>query len=104
MFDPLKQIQDQIEMNGALLRVWSNSVGRYEELTPAERINEIGQSVWLEAVGLGLTLWSEQFEETVTRTWLRWCDRSGQIIPTGAERAERLAERLRSLGVNPDEM
>jgi hypothetical protein len=49
-------------------------------------------------------------------TFLRWCDRQGQVIPTGAERAEqkkqraeqekqragRLADRLRSLGIDPD--
>ena len=55
--------------------------------------------------------------------WLRWCDREGNVIPTGAElaeaerqraeeeqrraeaeraRAERLAARLRALGIDPD--
>jgi len=132
VFDPLRQIQGEGEMNGALLRVWSISGRRYEEVTPTEGVSDIGQQVWLEEVGLGLTLWSGQFEETVTRLWLRWCDRDGQVIPTGAElaeterqgreaerqrakmerqareverqRAERLAERLRAMGVNPDEI
>lgn len=110
VFDPLKQIQGEYEMNGALLRVWWNAAGRYVELTPPEGVS-VGRSAWLEEVGLGLTLWSGQFEEDVTRTWLRWCDRNGQVIPTGAERADgveakaqRLAERLRELGVNPDEV
>jgi hypothetical protein len=79
----------------------------------------------LNAIGLGLTLWEGQFEEEVTRLWLRWCDREGTVIPTGAERAEaesqraeaesqareierlradRLADRLRSMGINPDEI
>ena len=118
VFDPLRQIQGQDEMNGALLRVWSKSVGRYTEMTPVEGSSDVGQMVWLEEVGLGLTLWSGQFEEAVTRVWLRWCDHDGQVIPTGAERAkmerqgreierqraERLAERLRAMGVNPDEI
>jgi Putative restriction endonuclease len=111
VFDPLRQLQGENEMNGALLRVWSNSVGRYTELTPAAGISEIGQIVWLEEVGIGLTLWSGQFEEALTRVWLRWCDREGRVISTGAERAEaerqraeRLAERLRAMGVNPDEV
>jgi len=111
VFDPLKQIQGETEMNRSLLRVWANSAGRYVELTPLPGISEIEQSVWLEEVGLGLTLWSGQFEEDVTRLWLRWCDRNGQVIPTGAERAElerqraeRLAERLRAMGINPDEI
>ena len=83
-----------------------------------EGITEVGQSVWLDAAGIGLALWEGQFEEEVTRLWLRWCDRDGQVIPTGAEgreverqgreierqRAERLAERLRAMGVNPDEI
>jgi Putative restriction endonuclease len=102
VFDPLHQIQGQNEMNGALLRVWANSVGRYQELTPPLGLSEAGQSVWLEGVGLGLTLWEGQFEEEVTRLWLRWCDREGQVIATGAERADRLAERLRAMGVDPD--
>jgi hypothetical protein len=69
-----------------------------------------GQSIWLAPIGLGLTLWEGQFEEDVTRLWLRWCDREGNVIPTGAEgqamatqRADRLAEKLRALGINPDE-
>ena len=110
VFDPLQQIQGQNEMNGALLRVWSNSAGRYIELTPQQEISEVGQSVWLEEVGLGLILWLGQFEE-VTRLWVRWCDSNGQVIPTGAEgreierqRADRLAERLRKMGINPNEV
>jgi Uma2 family endonuclease len=104
VFDPQQQIQGPGEMNGALLRVWSIAPNGYTELTSATGIGAIGESVWLDAVGLGLTVWEGQFEEAVTRVWLRWCDRQGRIIWTGAERAEQLAERLRSLGVNPDEI
>jgi Uma2 family endonuclease len=118
VFDPLKQIQGETEMNRTLLRVWANAAGRYVELTLPPGISEVGQSVWLEEVGLGLTLWTGQFEEDVTRLWLRWCDREGRVIPTGAEgqeierqradeaelRAKRLAERLRAMGINPDDI
>ena len=118
VFDPLKQIQGEDEMNGALLRVWSISPDGYPELTPRQGLSESGQMVWLNTAGIGLTLWEGQFEEDVTRLWLRWCDREGQMIPTGAEsaeierqgreierqRAERLAERLREMGINPDEI
>ncbi len=45
---------------------------------------------WSE-VGLGLCLWQGRFEG-VENTWLRWCDAKGKIIPTGEERATRLAE------------
>jgi hypothetical protein len=99
VFDPLRQIQDSDLMNGALLRVFGLTVGRYRD---------ISEPFWLETVGLGLTLWNGEFEQ-VQGLWLRWCDRQGAIVPTGAEdrdrersRAERLAERLRSLGVDPD--
>ena len=123
VFDPLQQIQG--DMNGTLLRVWTISPLGYSELTPVTGIARVGQSVWLEAVGLGLTLWEGQFEENVTRLWLRWCDQDGQVIPTGAEasrlerqraeserqranseqqRAERLAERLRAMGIDPDQL
>jgi Putative restriction endonuclease len=124
VFDPLRQIQGKDEMNGALLRVWTISPVGYSELTPVEGIVSVGQSVWLEGVSLGLTLWEGEFEEEVTRLWLRWCDRDGQVIPTGAERAEseqqraeqaeaqleserrraeQLAERLRALGIDPNQ-
>ena len=125
VFDPLQQIQGEAEMRGALLRVWTIAPRHYIELTPAAGLSAVGEFIWLETVGIGLMLWEGQFEEEVSRLWLRWCDRNGQPIPTGAEgqdterqraeterqraeterqRAERLAAHLRSLGVNPDEI
>jgi hypothetical protein len=44
-------------------------------------------------VGLGLRLWPGRFEG-VEDTWLRWCDATGAILPTGEERASQLAERV----------
>ena len=72
---------------------------------------------WLQTVGLGLTVCAGEFEKQES-TWLRWCDRNRQVIPTGAEGreierqgreierqwADRLAERLRAMGINPDEV
>jgi Uma2 family endonuclease len=118
VFDPLQQLQGPSEMDGALLRVWFRSPTRYSELTSPEGLVAAGQSVWLEDVELGLTLWEGEFEENVSRLWLRWCDRQGQVIPTGKERADaeheradaeheradRLADRLRALGVDPDQV
>ena len=69
-----------------------------------ERTNE----TWFEQINLGITLWRGQFEGCEAM-WLRWCDREGTVIPTGAERAEderaraeRLAARLRAAGIEPD--
>jgi Uma2 family endonuclease len=70
---------------------------------------------WLAGVELGLCLWEGVFEG-VNDTWLRWCDAQGNIIPTGAERAEqekqakeaalqraeRLAAQLKALGIEPE--
>jgi len=99
VFDPLKQIQEAEQMNGALLRVYVLTAGKYVELK---------EPYWLETVGLGLTLWSGTFEDQLG-LWLRWCDHQGQVIPTGAEssdlerqRSIRLAERLREMGIDPD--
>lgn len=91
VFDPLQQLEE--EMQGSLLRVYVLTAGKYVALTDP----------WLETVGLGLALWDGVFE-TQPGIWLRWCDQKGKVIPTGAERAERLAERLRAMGVNPDEL
>ncbi len=71
----------------------------------------------LEQIGLGLIIWLGEFEGKQDY-WLRWCDHQGNLLLTGdekaqqqQERAERsegrvrlLAEQLRSLGVNPDEI
>ncbi|NJL40168.1 MAG: Uma2 family endonuclease [Leptolyngbyaceae cyanobacterium SM1_4_3] len=85
VFDPLRQIQGEQEMNGALLRVWTISPMGYTELTPSQGIVSVGESIWLEGVGLGLTLWEGPFEEETKRLWLRWCDQEGQVIATGSE-------------------
>ena len=47
---------------------------------------------WLEGAGLGLCLWAGPFEGN-HETWLRWCDRAGQVIPTGAEARDRERRR-----------
>lgn len=94
VFDPLEQIQEAEQMNGVPLKVFVLTGKRYVELAAP---------FWLEEVGLGLTLWEGEFE-SVSGVWLRWCDRNGRTISTGAERADRLAERLRVMGVDPDEV
>ena len=82
IFDP-----DDLLGHG-VLRAFVLSRGKYESL----------EGNWFPEVGLGATLWTGAFEGQ-QQTWLRWCDKDGRVIPTGAERAERLAAQLRALGV-----
>lgn len=95
-----------------MLRVYELRGRRYFETS----------ETWLEQVGLGVTLWTGEFEARQD-IWLRWCYQDGTVLPTGDERAEQaeqrsqhekqraeqaeqrtqlLAERLRAMGVDPD--
>jgi hypothetical protein len=92
IFDPNNVLQ------GGVLRAYVLLRRRYEPVDPG----------WLPEVGLGLTLWEGVFEGQ-HQTWLRWCDRDGRVIPTGAEqaqeateKAQRLAAQLRALGIEPE--
>lgn len=101
VFDPLQILGDKI------LRTYQLAVRRYVEM----------ETFWLEEVGLGLTLWEGLFEGKQD-IWLRWCDKEGNILPTGAERAhtaeerahtaeqraEQLAAQLKALGIDPDQL
>ena len=122
VYDPLRQLR---ELQGSPLALFQRRGGEFVPFA----------STWLEdkglrpanakglrpanakglrpanAIGLGLTLWQRSFE-VVNTEWLRWCDREGQVLPTGEEkaaleqqraeaerqRAEALLELLRSHG------
>ncbi len=56
--------------------------------------------LWFAGVGLGLRIWQGRYEDH-DNTWLRWVDVRGVPMPSGQERAERLADQLRQLGVEP---
>ncbi|NWF59381.1 MAG: Uma2 family endonuclease [Fischerella sp.] len=106
VYDPTQQLGEQ------QLRVYEIRGRRYSETS----------ETWLEQVGLGLTLWQGEFEGRQD-LWLRWCYQDGTLLATGDERAvrerlekdqalqraevaeqraEQLAEKLRSLGIDPD--
>ncbi len=95
VFDPLQQLQP------TMLQVYERRALSY---TPVA-------AEWLEPLQLGLTLWEGEYAGVDT-TWLRWHDHEQQLIATGAEqrqraeqerqRAEKLAARLREMGIDPD--
>jgi len=68
----------------------SEKVLRVHELR--ERRYYETNETWLEEVGLGVTLWSGVFEGRQD-VWLRWCDREGNVLPTGDERASLEKQR-----------
>jgi Uma2 family endonuclease len=105
IFDPANLL------DGGVLRVLELHGRRYQPMA----------SAWMDQVGLGLTLWQGMYEDGEA-LWLRWCDREGQVIPTGRELAEqerqrteqerqrteqqtervkRLEAQLRALGIEP---
>src|SRR5439155_17136404 len=78
IYDPLRRLGEEV------LRVFQLHGRTYQAMARPWFFPEIG---------LGLELWSGRYEGWED-TWLRWCDRDGHFIATGAERAE--AERQRA--------
>ncbi|MDZ4878236.1 MAG: hypothetical protein CLLPBCKN_007671 [Chroococcidiopsis cubana SAG 39.79] len=81
------------------LRAFTLIAGQYqEEILERSRF-------FLPGLNLGLGLWQGTYQG-IERQWLRWYDAQGNWIPTATEqaqaRAERLAERLRAMGIDPD--
>jgi Uma2 family endonuclease len=77
---------------------------RYQEMTLSD------ERLWLDEVELGLGIWQGSYQNT-QGSWLRWYDAAKNWIPTPTElvekertKAERLAAKLRKLGVNPEEV
>ena len=95
---------------------------RYEE----QPVQSNAPMVWLEELSIGLGLWDGYFEG-LPGPWLRWCNAEGTWYWTDTEKAEaekaqaeaerakaeaerakaqqeaeRLAQRLRELGIDPD--
>lgn len=86
--------------------------GKYEP----KSFNEQG---WLisDSLGLALLRWRGKYRNVET-TWLRWATPEGKILPTGQElaqqehqraekerqRAEILANKLRDLGIDPNDL
>jgi Uma2 family endonuclease len=96
VYDPAQHYGSQV------LRIYENRSLKYE---PREQAT-------FAPLGLGLLLWDGKYEG-LTAQWLRWCTPEGQLIATGKERADaehqraeaqqwradRLAQKLRELGI-----
>lgn len=100
------------EVNKASVEVYHLVDGHYE-LVPA---NERGHYSIL-PMGVELGIWQGQYNN-IEAPWLRWWDAQGNLLLSSDEksqqlalqlqqeqqRAERLAERLRQLGIDPDQL
>jgi hypothetical protein len=81
IFDPF------LRLKKGLVRVFKLE-GRKYQLLPAWD--------WLPELNLGLKLWEGEYDGR-KGVWLRWCDRHGTLLPTGAELAQRAdTERQRA--------
>jgi Uma2 family endonuclease len=77
IFDP------ECMLSGEILRVFELQRFAYRPLE---------DPVLLPGIGLGLRQWYGVFEEH-DNSWLRWVDTDGQLIATGAERAEHARQQ-----------
>jgi Putative restriction endonuclease len=67
-------------------RMQPNSHGRYSIAT----------------LGVELGVWHGKYAE-YELDWMRWWNAQGNLLPTGDEKAARLAQKLKSLGIDPDQ-
>ncbi len=86
------------------LRAFQLNGSHYRELELIE------SRIWMEDIGLGLGLWQGSYEG-IERLWLRWYDRNRNWISTPEEiaereklRADKLAQKLIDMGINPEEI
>ncbi len=84
IYNPLRKRKPRLE-------VYQLNNGQYELLT--------GEPVWLSEIGLGIGRQIGVYQG-VEREWLYWYDREGKRYLTPQEKAKKLEEKLRSLGVD----
>ena len=79
------------------LRAFHLVGGHYQ---PMEIVN---QQVMISEWEVSIGVW-QGTHRGLQRPWLRWFDAENKLILTAEERAERLAQRLRDLGIDPNEV
>jgi Uma2 family endonuclease len=91
------------EVDKAAVEVYELMGNRYQKCEPNERGHYM-----ISALGVELGIWQGMYMNQ-TLPWLRWWDGAGNLLLTGEERAERekergdrLAAKLREMGVDPD--
>ena len=62
-----------------------------------------GEPIWLSEIGLGIGR-EIGIYQGIEREWLYWYDQNGKWYFTPEERAKKLEEKLRSLGVDPSQL
>jgi Uma2 family endonuclease len=77
------------------LRAFRLEGGHYQPLDVTD------QRIAIPEWEMSLGVWQGS-HQGIERLWLRWFDAEGKLIPTAEERADRLAQRLRELGIDPD--
>ncbi|MCY7374971.1 MAG: Uma2 family endonuclease, partial [Pyrinomonadaceae bacterium] len=74
------------------------SVLQVYELGFGKRLRLKSDTILTEA-GLEAKLWQGEFEG-ISGEWLRWYDLDGNLILTGKEAAEKMAQKMRDLGID----
>jgi Uma2 family endonuclease len=86
------------EVEKASVAVYQLIGDRYQPCAPNDRGH-----FSIPSLGVELGIWQGRYMNQ-DLPWLRWWDNAGKLLLTGEERAEKLAAKLRELGVNPDEL
>lgn len=84
VLDPFKNLGED------LLQVYELGFGKRLRLKSDAILNE---------VGLEARIWQGEFEG-VSGEWLRWYDLEGNLILTGKERADAMAQKMHDLGID----
>jgi Uma2 family endonuclease len=86
------------EVDKAAVEVYQLIGNRYQRCQPNDRGHYP-----IPPLGVELGIWQGEYMNQ-SFPWLRWWDSAGKLLPTGEERADRLAAKLRELGIDPDEV